>query len=79
MTDDEFQSVLDGGDRIVINAEGVAEVMDLASQAVGKGEASMVAEDSECVVHKLVQEMGVEQTEEVKQPEEERQEPETHQ
>ncbi|XP_047949304.1 titin-like [Salvia hispanica] len=78
LTDDEFHSVLGGGDKIVINTEGVAEVLNLASQAVGEGEASIVAEESEGVVHQPVQEMGVEQTEGVKQPEEERQETETH-
>ena len=35
MADDEFQSVISGGDRIVIHTEGVAEVLNLASQAVG--------------------------------------------
>ena len=40
MTEYEFQAVLGKGDRIVVNPEGVAEVLDLASQAVGKGEAT---------------------------------------
>ena len=79
MTDDEFQSVLGGANRIVINTDGVAEVLDLASQAVGEGEASIVAEESEGVVHQPVEEMREKQTEEVKQPEEEKQKSETPQ
>ena len=57
MTDNEFQSILDGGNRIVINHDEVAEVLDLASQAVGEGEAAMVADESEGVVHQPVEEM----------------------
>ena len=72
MTEDEFQAVLGKGDRIVVNPEGMAEVLDLASQAVGKGEATKEAERSEGVVHQSVEEKTAEQLEE------ERQEPETH-
>ena len=45
MTDDEFQAVLGKGDRIVVNPEGVAEILDLASQAVGKGETTTEAKE----------------------------------
>ncbi|XP_047949238.1 brain acid soluble protein 1 homolog [Salvia hispanica] len=79
MTDDEFQAVLSKGDRIVVNPEGVAEVLDLASQAVGRGETTMEADESEGVVHQSVEEMTEEQPEKAEQLEEERQEPETHQ
>ncbi|XP_047949904.1 uncharacterized protein LOC125195748 [Salvia hispanica] len=64
MTDNEFQSILGGGDRIVVNSEGVAEVLDLASQAVGGGETAMVADESEGVVHQPVEEVRKEQPEE---------------
>ncbi|XP_047949318.1 microtubule-associated protein RP/EB family member 1-like [Salvia hispanica] len=79
MTDDEFQAVLGKGDRIVVNPEGVAEVLDLASQAVGRGEATTEAEKSEGVVHQSVEEKTDEQPEKAEQLEEERQEPDTHQ
>ncbi|XP_047943102.1 uncharacterized protein LOC125189927 [Salvia hispanica] len=79
MTDEEFQTVLGKGDRIVINPEGVAEVLDLASQAVGKGEATKEAEQSEGVVHQSVEERTDKQPEKAEQPEEEGQEPDTHQ
>ncbi|XP_047943089.1 uncharacterized protein LOC125189913 [Salvia hispanica] len=79
MTDDEFQSVLGGGDRIVVNPERVAEVLDLTSQAVGRGETAMGADESEGVIHQSVEEMREGQTEEAKKIEEERQEPEIHQ
>ncbi|XP_047943065.1 proline-, glutamic acid- and leucine-rich protein 1-like [Salvia hispanica] len=79
MTDDKFQSVLGGGDRIVVNPEGVAEVLNLASQAGGREETAMGADESEGVVHQPVEEMREGQTEEAKKTEEERQEPETHQ
>ncbi|XP_047943085.1 uncharacterized protein LOC125189908 [Salvia hispanica] len=51
MTEEEFQAVLGKGDRIVVNPEGVAEVLDLASQAVGNEEATKKAERSEEVAH----------------------------
>ena len=51
------------GDQIVINPEGVAEVLDLASQAVGKGEATKEAEESEGVVHQSMDERTNEQPE----------------
>ncbi|XP_047949082.1 microtubule-associated protein RP/EB family member 1-like [Salvia hispanica] len=79
MTEDEFQAVLGKGDRIVVNPEGVAEVLDLASQAVGKGEATKEAERSEGVAHQSVEEKTDEQPKRAEQLEEERQEPDTHQ
>ena len=78
MTEEEFQAVLGKGDRIVVNPEGVAEVLDLASQAVGKGETTKEAEKSEVVVHQSVEERTDEQPEKAEQPEEEGQEPDTH-
>ncbi|XP_047949152.1 endochitinase A-like [Salvia hispanica] len=78
MTDDEFQAVLGKGDRIVVNPEGVAKVLDLASQAVGKGETTTEAKESEGVVHQSVEERTEEQPEKAEQLEEERQQPETH-
>ncbi|XP_047948987.1 PH domain-containing protein DDB_G0287875-like [Salvia hispanica] len=78
MTDDEFQAVLSKGDRIVVNPEGVAEVLDLASQAVGRGETTMEADESEGVVHQSVEKMTEEQPSKADKLEEERQEPETH-
>ena len=78
MTDDEFQAVLGKEDRIVVNPEGVAEVLDLASQAVGKEEVTRETEKSEEVVHKSVEERTDEQREKAEQPKEEGQEPETH-
>ncbi|XP_047943084.1 microtubule-associated protein RP/EB family member 1-like [Salvia hispanica] len=79
MTEDKFQAVLGKGDRIVVNPEGVAEVLDLASQAVGKGEATKEAERSEGVVRQSVEEKTDVQPEKAEQLEEEKQEPETHQ
>ncbi|XP_047947878.1 uncharacterized protein LOC125193957 [Salvia hispanica] len=79
MTDEEFQAVLGKGNRIVVNPEGVAEVLDLATQAVGKEEVTKEAEKSEGVVHQSVEERTDEQPEKAEQPEEEGQEPETHQ
>ena len=77
MMDDEFQSVLSKGNRIVVNPEGVAEVLNLASQAVGRGETAMEADESEGVVHQSMEEMTEEQPEKAEKLEEERQEPET--
>ncbi|XP_047943245.1 cell wall protein IFF6-like [Salvia hispanica] len=79
MTGEEFQAVLGKGDRIVVNPEGVAEVMDLASQSVGKGEATKKAESSEEVAHQSVEEKTDEQPKRAEHIEEERQEPEAHQ
>ncbi|XP_047945649.1 uncharacterized protein LOC125192179 [Salvia hispanica] len=79
MTDDVFQAVLGKGDRIVVNPAGVAEVMDLASQVVGKEEAATEAEKSEGIVHQSVEERTDEQRETTEKLEEERQEAEKHQ
>lgn len=64
MTDEEFQPLLDGVTRMEVETTEMAKGLDLASQAVGGGEASGMADESEDVVHQVVAEVDERKTEE---------------
>ncbi|XP_047943031.1 triadin-like [Salvia hispanica] len=68
MTDDDFQSILNGENRRDMGADKMAEGLDLASQAVGEGEPSRVANEPKGVVHQPVDEVAEKQTEEEEEP-----------
>lgn len=64
MTDEEFQSILDGVNRMEVDTAEMAEVLDLASQAVEGGKAPWIVNESKGVVHQSAEEMEERQTEE---------------